>query len=147
MYSGFGLPAACLPKFDRSVGVAPDAPARLGAGLVVVGGVVGCCRGHHQPFLTMFGRVGMYVVGLALVRGSVAMNEEEGPAFFDAYKADITKSLGGIYAYTVEPAESCGITMVNYGSRLILDLAVTELKRNGDEDVRAPLVRCGNSAR
>lgn len=98
----------------------------------------------------MFGRVGVGVVGLALVRGSVAMNEEEGPAFFDAYKADITKSLGGVYAYTVEPAENCGISMVNYGSRLILDLAVTELHRNGDEDVRAPakpLVRCGNSAR
>ncbi len=84
----------------------------------------------------MLGRA--VVVGLALaVPGSVrAMNDEEGPAFFDAY-AKNTDGLGGIYAYTVEPAEDCGISMVNYGTRLMLDLDVTELV-NGEEEVRAP---------
>ena len=86
--------------------------------------------------LGMLGRA--VVVGLALaVPGSVAMNDEEGGSFFDAYVKD-QSGLTGIYAYTLEPAEDCGISMVNYGTRLQLDLDVTELV-DGEEQVRANL--------
>lgn len=64
---------------------------------------------------------------------SVAVNEEEGPDFFDSY-AKNTNGLTGIYSYTVEPAEDCGISIVLYGTRMQLDLDVTELV-DGEEEV------------
>jgi hypothetical protein len=82
----------------------------------------------------MFGRV--VVAGLALAMPcSVAVNEEEGPDFFDSY-AKNTNGLTGIYSYTVEPAEDCGISIVLYGTRMQLDLDVTELVDGEEEVVR-----------
>ena len=89
----------------------------------------------------MLGRAAV-VASLALT-STHALNDEDGPAMFESY-AKNTAGLDGIFVYTTEAAEDCGISMVNYGTRMLLDVDAVELKDNSGsdeaEEVPAPLL-------
>ena len=65
-----------------------------------------------------------------------ALRQEDGPKMFGRFQEDT--DLGGLYAYTLEEAEDCGITHVNYGTRMLLDFDATEMLAGGEEKVRRP---------
>lgn len=87
----------------------------------------------------MLGRAAI-VTSLALT-STHALNDEEGPAMFEQYTKN-TAGLDGIFVYTTDPAQDCGISMVNYGTRMLLDIDAVELTDDSGtddaEEVRRP---------